>query len=91
MTNGSTSYANGSVFTVLADDLYRTDIGYVLTVDTAYGKIISLRTVSLNTYGNNYNYTAPAAPTYGNPYGNGYDAESCRQICLNIVSYALQN
>ena len=25
------------------------------------------------------------------PYGNGYDAESCRQLCLNVVSYALQN
>jgi hypothetical protein len=25
------------------------------------------------------------------PFGNGYDAESCRQILVNIVAYALQN
>ena len=25
------------------------------------------------------------------PYGNGYDAESCRRLVLNVVSYALQN
>ncbi|NQU11488.1 DUF4159 domain-containing protein [bacterium] len=25
------------------------------------------------------------------PYGNGYDAESCRQLTLNIIAYALQN
>ncbi len=25
------------------------------------------------------------------PYGNGYDAESCRQLALNVVAYALQN
>ena len=25
------------------------------------------------------------------PYGNGYDAESCRQVDVNIVAYALQN
>ncbi len=25
------------------------------------------------------------------PFGNGYDADSCRAITLNIVSYALQN
>lgn len=25
------------------------------------------------------------------PYGNGYDAESCRQLAVNIVAYALQN
>ncbi len=25
------------------------------------------------------------------PFGNGYDAESCRQLALNIVAYALQN
>ena len=63
--------SDGSVFTVLADDLYRTDIGYVLAVDTTYGKILSLRTVSLATYGNGYGtYTAPT-PNYGNTY-NGY-------------------
>jgi hypothetical protein len=26
-----------------------------------------------------------------NPYGDGYDAEACRQLCLNVVAYALQN
>ncbi len=25
------------------------------------------------------------------PYGNGYDAESCRKLAVNIVAYALQN
>ena len=25
------------------------------------------------------------------PYGNGYDADSCRELGLNIVAYALQN
>jgi hypothetical protein len=25
------------------------------------------------------------------PYGNGYDAESCRQLALDVVAYALQN
>ena len=25
------------------------------------------------------------------PFGDGYDAESCRQLALNIVAYALQN
>jgi len=25
------------------------------------------------------------------PYGNGYDAESCRQLLVNIVAYALQS
>src|SRR6266566_5989866 len=25
------------------------------------------------------------------PFGNGYDAESCRQLAVNIVAYALQN
>jgi hypothetical protein len=25
------------------------------------------------------------------PFGNGYDAESCRRLALNIVAYALQN
>ena len=25
------------------------------------------------------------------PYGNGYDAESCRRLAVNIVAYALQN
>jgi hypothetical protein len=25
------------------------------------------------------------------PYGNGYDAESCRQMAVNVVAYALQN
>lgn len=25
------------------------------------------------------------------PYGNGYDAESCRQLLVNTVAYALQN
>jgi hypothetical protein len=25
------------------------------------------------------------------PYGNGYDAESCRQLLLNIVAYAMQS
>jgi hypothetical protein len=25
------------------------------------------------------------------PFGNGYDAETCRQLALNIVAYALQN
>lgn len=25
------------------------------------------------------------------PYGNGYDADSCRQLALNIVAYSMQN
>jgi hypothetical protein len=25
------------------------------------------------------------------PYGNGYDAETCRRLAVNVVSYALQN
>ncbi|NQU10264.1 DUF4159 domain-containing protein [bacterium] len=25
------------------------------------------------------------------PFGNGYDAESCRQLAINVVAYALQN
>jgi hypothetical protein len=25
------------------------------------------------------------------PFGNGFDAESCRQLAVNLVSYALQN
>ena len=25
------------------------------------------------------------------PYGNGYDADSCRKLAVNIVAYALQN
>jgi hypothetical protein len=25
------------------------------------------------------------------PYGNGYDAEACRRVVLNVVAYALQN
>lgn len=25
------------------------------------------------------------------PFGNGYDAESCRQLAVNVVAYALQN
>ena len=25
------------------------------------------------------------------PYGNGYDAESCRRLAINVVAYALQN
>ena len=25
------------------------------------------------------------------PYGNGYDAETCRKLAVNIVAYALQN
>ena len=25
------------------------------------------------------------------PYGNGYDAESCRRLAVNVVAYALQN
>ena len=25
------------------------------------------------------------------PYGNGYDASSCRQLALNVVAYSLQN
>jgi hypothetical protein len=25
------------------------------------------------------------------PFGNGYDAETCRQIAVNVVAYALQN
>ncbi len=25
------------------------------------------------------------------PYGNGFDAESCRRLCVNLVAYALQN
>jgi len=25
------------------------------------------------------------------PYGNGYDAETCRRLVLNVVAYALQN
>jgi len=25
------------------------------------------------------------------PFGNGYDMESCRQLAVNIVAYALQN
>ena len=25
------------------------------------------------------------------PFGDGYDAESCRQLALNIVAYSLQN
>jgi hypothetical protein len=25
------------------------------------------------------------------PFGNGFDAESCRQLAVNLVTYALQN
>jgi hypothetical protein len=25
------------------------------------------------------------------PFGNGYDAESCRRLAVNIVAYAFQN
>jgi hypothetical protein len=25
------------------------------------------------------------------PYGDGFDAESCRQLALNVVAYALQH
>jgi hypothetical protein len=25
------------------------------------------------------------------PYGNGYDAETCRRLVLNVVAYSLQN
>lgn len=25
------------------------------------------------------------------PFGNGYDAESCRQLCVNMVAYSMQN
>ena len=26
-----------------------------------------------------------------NPYGNGYDGDSCRRVAVNIVAHALQN
>jgi hypothetical protein len=25
------------------------------------------------------------------PYGNGYDAESCRELLVNVVAYSLQS
>ena len=25
------------------------------------------------------------------PFGNGYDADTCRQLIVNVVAYALQN
>jgi hypothetical protein len=25
------------------------------------------------------------------PFGNGYDAETCRKVVTNVVSYAMQN
>jgi hypothetical protein len=25
------------------------------------------------------------------PFGNGYDADTCRKLAVNIVAYALQN
>ena len=25
------------------------------------------------------------------PFGNGYDADSCRKLAVNVVAYALQN
>lgn len=70
----------GNVYSVLVADIYRTDVTYILAVDTVYGKVLSIRPVSTGNYGygNAYGYTPPApaygygytapAPTYGNTY-----------------------
>ncbi|MGE0609973.1 MAG: DUF4159 domain-containing protein, partial [Pirellulales bacterium] len=37
------------------------------------------------------NDTVSQLKQVSDPYGNGYDADSCRRLVLNVVAYALQN
>jgi hypothetical protein len=37
------------------------------------------------------NDTVTQLKQVSDPFGNGYDAGTCRQVCVNVVAYALQN